>query len=192
MYKLNTGFRWASSAQAESKVIALSLPPENSHSDLEKLEEHQVSTVAQLPNRSEVDANKNVTKTSSEQQLEYLLSNLLKYGVLIASAVVLLGGILYLIHHGAEPAEYHFFRGEPLQFRSPAGVVQAVFSGSDAYGGLRLRGIIQLGLLLLIATPILRVVISLLAFLLKREFIYVIVTLLVLVSLSYSLLGAYY
>ncbi|RCJ24614.1 hypothetical protein A6S26_18955 [Nostoc sp. ATCC 43529] len=63
---------------------------------------------------------------------------------------------------------------------------------SDAYGGLRQRGIIQLGLLLLIATPILRVVISLLAFLIKREFIYVIVTLLVLASLTYSLIGAYY
>ncbi|MBW4677650.1 MAG: DUF1634 domain-containing protein [Desmonostoc geniculatum HA4340-LM1] len=187
MYKLNAGFRWASSTQAESKVIALTLPQENSHSDIDKLEPQQVSTVAELPDSSEID-----TKTSSEQQLEYLLSNLLKYGVLIASAVVLLGGILYLIHHGAEPAEYHFFQGEPLQFRSPGGVVQAVLSGSDAYGGLRLRGIIQLGLLLLIATPILRVIISLLVFLMKREFIYVIVTLLVLASLTYSLVGAYY
>ncbi|MFN6537149.1 MAG: DUF1634 domain-containing protein [Nostoc sp. EkiNYC01] len=192
MYKLNAGFRWAPSTQAESKVIALTLPQKNSHSDIEKLEAQQVTTVAELPNSSEIDANKNVTKTSSEQQLEYLLSNLLKYGVLIASAVVLLGGILYLIHHGGEPAEYHFFRGEPLQFRSPGGVVQAVLSGSDAYGGLRLRGIIQLGLLLLIATPILRVIISLLAFLVQREFIYVIVTLLVLASLTYSLVGAYY
>ncbi|MDZ8108323.1 MAG: DUF1634 domain-containing protein [Nostoc sp. DedQUE12a] len=192
MYKLNAGFRWALSAQPESKVIALTLSPENSHSDIEKLEEQQVNKVAQLSDTSEIDANKNLTKTSSEQQLEYLLSNLLKYGVLIASAVVLLGGILYLIHHGAEPARYQFFRGEPLQFRSPVGVVQAVLSGSDAYDGLRLRGIIQLGLLLLIATPILRVVISLLAFLIKREFIYVIVTLLVLASLTYSLLGAYY
>lgn len=185
MYKLNAGFRWASSTQVESKVIALTLPQKNSHSDIEKLEAQQVSTVAELPNSSEIDANKNVTKTSSEQQLEYLLSNLLKYGVLIASTVVLLGGILYLIHHGGEPAEYHFFRGEPLQFRSPGGVVQAVLSGSDS-------GIIQLGLLLLIATPILRVIISLLAFLVQREFIYVIVTLLVLASLTYSLVGAYY
>ncbi|MDZ8242302.1 MAG: DUF1634 domain-containing protein [Nostoc sp. ChiQUE01a] len=192
MYKLNAGFRWASWPQPESKVITLTLPPENSHSDIEKLEEQQVSKVAELPNSSQIDVNNDVTKTSSEQQLEYLLSNLLKYGVLIASAVVLLGGILYLIHHGGEPARYQFFRGEPLQFRSPAGVVEAVLSGSDAYGGLRLRGIIQLGLLLLIATPILRVIISLLAFLLKREFIYVIVTLLVLASLTYSLLGAYY
>ncbi|MFN6518171.1 MAG: DUF1634 domain-containing protein [Nostoc sp. CreGUA01] len=186
MYKLNAGFRWTSSVQPESKVIALNLLPENSHSDINRLEEQQLSTVSELPNSSEIDANNN------EQKLKYLLSNLLQYGVLIATAVVLLGGILYLIHHGAEPARYQFFRGEPLQFRSPGGVVQAVLSGSDAYGGLRLRGIIQLGLLLLIATPILRVVVSLLVFLLKREFIYVIVTLLVLASLTYSLIAAYY
>ncbi|MBD2616599.1 MAG: DUF1634 domain-containing protein [Nostoc sp. ZfuVER08] len=192
MYKINTGFGWASSPQPKSKVIALTLPPENSDCDIENLEAQQVDKLAQLPNTCEIDANNNVSKTSSEQQLEYLLSNLLKYGVLTASAVVLVGGILYLIHHGGEPARYQLFQGEPLQFRSPVGVVQAVFSGSDAYGGLRLRGIIQLGLLLLIATPILRVVISLLTFLLKREFIYVIVTFLVLASLTYSLLGAYY
>jgi uncharacterized membrane protein len=191
MYKLNSSFRWTFLAQPDSEVVTLTLPQKDSDSNIEQLEQHP-STVAQLPNSCEIDANKNVTKTLSEQQLEYLLSNLMKYGVLIASAVVLLGGILYLIHHGAEPAEYHFFQGEPSEFRSPAGVVKAVLSGSDAYGGLRLRGIIQLGLLLLIATPILRVFISLLVFLLQREFIYVIVTLLVMASLIYSLVGAYY
>ncbi|MEH1854541.1 MAG: DUF1634 domain-containing protein [Nostoc sp.] len=192
MYKFNNSFHWALLAQPNSEVATLTLPPENTDSNIEKLKEQNTSPVAQLPNEGEIDVNNNVIKTLSEQQLEYLLSNLMKYGVLIASAVVLLGGILYLIHHGAEPAEYRFFRGEPSEFRSPIGVVKVVLSGSDAYTGLRLRGIIQLGLLLLIATPILRVFISLLTFLLQREFIYVIVTLLVMASLTYSLVGAYY
>jgi uncharacterized membrane protein len=191
MYKFNNSFRWALLAQPDSEVVTLTLPQKEPDSNIEQLEQC-TSTVAQLPTSCEIAANKNVTKTSSEQQLEYLLSNLMKYGVLIASAVVLLGGILYLIHHGAEPAGYHFFQGEPSEFCSPAGVIKAVLSGSDAYGGLRLRSIIQLGLLLLIATPILRVFISLLVFMLQREFIYVIVTLLVLTSLIYSLVGAYY
>jgi uncharacterized membrane protein len=192
MYKFNPGFPWGLSAKPDSEVVVLTLAPEAQDSNIEKLEQQGVSTVEQFTNNSEIDANNNLTKTSSEQQLEYLLSNLLKYGVLLASAVVLLGGVLYLVHHGAEPAEYHFFRGEPSELRSPAGVVTAVLSGSDAYGGLRLRGIIQLGLLLLIATPILRVIVSLLVFLIQREFIYVIVTLLVLASLTYSLIGAYF
>ncbi|MCC5643403.1 DUF1634 domain-containing protein [Nostoc sp. CHAB 5824] len=191
MYKFNSRFCWTLLTQPDIEVMTLTLPQKHPDTNIEQLEQHP-NTVAQLLNNCEIDVNKNVTKTSSEQQLEYLLSNFMKYGVLIASAVVLLGGILYLIHHGAEPAEYHFFRGEPSELRSPLGVVKAVLSGSDAYGGLRLRGIIQLGLLLLIATPIVRVFISLLAFLLQREFIYVIITLLVMASLIYSLVGAYY
>ncbi|MCC5660434.1 DUF1634 domain-containing protein [Nostoc sp. XA010] len=191
MYKFNNTFRWTFLAQPDIEVVTLTLPQKDIDSNIEPLEQSS-NTVAQLPNSCEIDVNKNLTKTSSEQQLEYLLSNLMKYGVLIASAVVLLGGILYLIHHGAEPAGYHFFQGEPSEFSSPAGVVKAVFSGSDAYGGLHLRAIIQLGLLLLIATPIVRVFISLLTFLLQREFIYVIVTLLVMTSLIYSVVGAYY
>ncbi|WP_442938309.1 hypothetical protein [Nostoc sp.] len=39
----------------------------------------------------------------------------MKYGVLIASVVVLVGGILYLIHHGAEPAGYRYFSGRTIQ-----------------------------------------------------------------------------
>ncbi|RUS96464.1 hypothetical protein DSM107003_25610 [Trichormus variabilis SAG 1403-4b] len=92
---------------------------------------------------------------------------------------------MYLLHHGSEPAEYQFFRGTPSEFHSPGGVVTAVLSGSR-------RGIIQLGLLLLIATPILRVIVSLFSFLIRREFIYVIITSIVLASLTYSLVGAYY
>jgi uncharacterized membrane protein len=122
---------------------------------------------------------------SNQLQIELLLSNLLRSGVFLASAVVLFGGILYLIRHGTEPVDYKYFLGEPAQFRSPMGVIEAVSSGSS-------RGIIQLGLLLLIATPIVRVAISLLAFLWRRDFTYVAIALFVLLGLLYSLLGAYF
>ncbi|NEU75741.1 DUF1634 domain-containing protein [Hassallia byssoidea VB512170] len=178
MYKFNSsGWEWKSSVQSKVELVALPLQSEPD-SDIQELTEraHKIT--------DDIDSN-SITKTSSEQQLENLLSNLLKYGVFIASAVVLLGGILYLIRHGAEPAEYQFFRGTPSQFRSPTGVVEAVFSGSS-------RGIIQLGLLLLIATPIVRVIVSLLAFIRRRDLIYIFVNLFVLAALTYSLIGAYY
>ncbi len=176
MYKFNSsGWEWKSSVQSNVELVALSLHSEPD-SDIQELTE--------CANKITRDID-SITKTSSEQQLENLLSNLLKYGVLIASAVVLFGGILYLIRHGAEPAEYQFFRGTPSEFRSPTGVVKAVFSGSS-------RGIIQLGLLLLIAIPIVRVVVSLLAFIRRRDLIYILVNLFVLAALSYSLIGAYY
>jgi uncharacterized membrane protein len=185
MYKINSGFRWTTTADTEREIFALALAPEDIDSDLQQLEEHRLNNVGQLNHNCEMDSNQKLTKTQSEQELEYLLSNLLKYGVLIASAVVLFGGILYLLNHGSEPAEYQFFRGTPSEFHSPGGIVTAVLSGSR-------RGIIQLGLLLLIATPILRVIVSLFSFLIRREFIYVIITSIVLASLTYSLVGAYY
>jgi uncharacterized membrane protein len=185
MYQFNADFQSLSSTQSDSEAVAIVLPQEDVDSDIEKLKELQPSTGAHLPNGCEMDYKNNITKTLSEQQLESLLSNLLKYGVLIASSVVFIGGILYLIRHGSEPVPYKFFQGEPLELCSPIGVVNAVLSGSS-------RGIIQFGLLLLIATPVLRVIISLLAFIWRREFIYVFVTLFVLASLTYSLVGAYY
>jgi len=177
MYEYNAGIYQNSTVQPNSEAVVISVPSQEANDG--KIAEQKVT------NNCETGTKKTFVKTSTEQQLEYLLSNLLKYGVLLASAVVLLGGILYLIHHGNEPADYHIFHGTPSEFRSPVGVLGAVLSGSR-------RGIIQLGLLLLIATPILRVIISLLTFLLKREFIYVIITSLVLASLTYSLIGAYY
>lgn len=178
MYKFNSsGWEWKSSVQSKVEIVALPLQSELD-SDIQELTERANKITRDIDSNS-------ITKTSSEQQLENLLSNLLKYGVLIASAVVLLGGILYLIRHGAEPAEYQFFSGTPSEFCSPKGVVEAVFSGSS-------RGIIQLGLLLLIAIPIVRVIVSLLAFIRRRDLIYIIVNLFVLAALTYSLIGAYY
>ncbi|MBN3922159.1 DUF1634 domain-containing protein [Nostoc sp. NMS4] len=118
----------------------------------------------------------------SEHQVEQFVGNLLRFGVLCATTLVLIGGVLYLIHYGNSPANYQFFRGEPADFRSLGGVETAVLVG-------RRRGIIQFGLLLLIATPIARVVFSLFAFVLQRELTYIIVTLIVLAGLFYSLLG---
>jgi uncharacterized membrane protein len=161
-----------------SKVDAIQLQPEETDSEIEALKERAKNA------DSQVDTHKDLIQTENEEQLAKLLSNLLKYGVLLASAVVLFGGIIYLVHQWDEPAKYTIFKGEAEQFRSPQGIVKAVLAGSD-------RAIIQLGLLVLVAIPILRVIISLFAFLRMRNFIYVVITLLVLICLSYSLLGAY-
>lgn len=118
----------------------------------------------------------------SEHQVEQFVGNLLRYGVIITTSVVFVGGILYLIRYGNNPANYEFFRGEPADFSSLEGVGTAVLSG-------RRRGIIQFGLLLLIATPIARVVFSLFAFVRQRDWTYIIITLIVLISLIYSLVG---
>ncbi len=115
--------------------------------------------------------------------MEVILGNLLRSGVLLSAAVVLWGGCIYLSRHAHEPANYRVFVGEPSEFRSVSGVIQSVKNG-------RGRGLIQLGLLLLIATPIARVTFSVAGFAIERDRLYVTFTLIVLAILLYSLLGS--
>jgi uncharacterized membrane protein len=121
-------------------------------------------------------------RKKSQLGFELYIGNLLRGGVILSTALVLLGGILYLKRHGAETPNYHLFQGEPTEFRSPLGVIPSILSG-------RRRGIIQLGLLLLIATPVVRVICSLIAYGRQRDYTYVTVTLIVLLGLLYSLIG---
>jgi len=109
----------------------------------------------------------------SDQKTEQVIGNLLRFGVMTAASVVLIGAILYLVRHGGEHVNYAVFRGEPDDLRNVPGIVSLALS-------LRARGIIQLGLLLLIATPVARVVFSVFAFILERDRLYVAATLIVL------------
>jgi uncharacterized membrane protein len=118
-----------------------------------------------------------------DHRIEVILGNLLRVGVLISAAVVLCGACIYLSRHAHEPADYRVFKGEPSDFRTISGVIQSVLNG-------RGRGWIQLGLLLLIATPIARVAFSIVGFALERDRLYVAFTLIVLAILLYSLLGS--
>ena len=116
----------------------------------------------------------------SDERVEQFLGNLLRAGVVLAAAVVLVGGTVYLAHHAREPRNFRVFQGEASEFRTPTGIVEAAREG-------RGRGIIQLGLLLLIATPVARVLFSALAFARQRDWLYVALTLVVLAVLLYSL-----
>jgi uncharacterized membrane protein len=119
----------------------------------------------------------------NDEHIATVISRLLRIGVTAAAAVVLLGGILYLAGHGTAQPAYHIFESEPAGLRSVRGVLQDAFL-------LHPRGIIQLGLLLLIATPIARVAFSVLAFARQGDRLYVLVTIIVLAVLIYSLLAS--
>ena len=118
----------------------------------------------------------------SDEQVEKIVGSLLRSGVIAAGIVVLAGGIIYLIRYGANLPDYSAFQGVPAEFRSVGGIITAAFT-------FRSRGLIQLGLLLLIATPVARVTFSIFAFALQRDRIYIVITLIVLGVLIYSLAG---
>jgi len=120
----------------------------------------------------------------SDERFEGVIGTLLRAGVLTAAAVVLAGGIIFLARHGGETPAYHVFRGEPTDLRSVAGILRDASTVSG-------RGLIQFGLLLLIATPVARVVLSVAIFALERDVRYVGITLLVLSVLLYSLVVGY-
>jgi uncharacterized membrane protein len=118
-----------------------------------------------------------------DRRMEVILGNLLRTGVMFSAAVVLWGACIYLYRHWHETADYKIFRGEPSDYRSIPGVIQSVLGGHG-------RGWIQLGLLLLIATPIVRVAFSIVGFSIERDRLYVGFTCVVLAILLYSLLGS--
>ena len=113
-------------------------------------------------------------------ELEQRLGTLLRAGVVLSAVVTLLGGIMYLAAHGGASASYHVFVGEPAPLRTVGGVIAGVLRGDSA-------AIIQLGVLLLIATPVARVFISVIGFARERDWMYVCCSLIVLALLCYSL-----
>jgi uncharacterized membrane protein len=119
---------------------------------------------------------------AAEQRLDQMIGTLLRLGVLCATVVASAGGIVFLVRHGAEPPAYGVFRGEPQDLRSLRGIVADVLA-------LRGRGLIQLGLLLLLATPVARVALTLVAFTRLGDRRYVVITAIVFGLLLFSLLG---
>jgi len=118
----------------------------------------------------------------TDRRMDEIIGRLLQAGVILAAVFVLAGGVVYLARHSTPVTNYHVFQGEPAELRTVPGILHEALA-------LRGRGLIQLGLLILIATPIARVAFSVLAFLYERDWTYVAVTLVVLGLLFYSLLG---
>ena len=114
-------------------------------------------------------------------EVEQIVGQLLRAGVLLAAFVVLSGGVLFLAKNAHERRDYREFHGVSASLKSISGVV----SGA---GHLDPESVIQLGLLLLIATPMARVVFSVVAFGLERDWLYVALTMIVLGVLIFSLL----
>ena len=107
----------------------------------------------------------------TDERVEQIIGSLLRAGVVAAACVVFAGGSWYLAAHGMETPQYRPFR--PVWWK-----------WSD-WG--RPAGLIELGLSILIATPVARVAFSLAAFALERDRTYVWITLGVLLVLLFSL-----
>jgi len=118
-----------------------------------------------------------------EHRIERSLGKLLTVGTAVAG-VVLLAGIVRLILHapaGVRPA-YGQFSPAAERGKGVAEILTSVLV-------LDAHALMLAGVLVLILTPVARVVFTLAAFALRRDWLYVAMTTLVLVVLAYGLLG---
>lgn len=126
---------------------------------------------------------KKVKGLLADHDIEVIVGTLLRYGVMTASIIVLLGGVYFLIQHGQSPVpSYHHFVGESIGYTTFTGIV-------DGASALQAKAIVQLGVMVLIATPILRILFSLIGFTLEKDKLYIGITLLVLCVILLSTFG---
>jgi uncharacterized membrane protein len=116
----------------------------------------------------------------TDHAVEQMIGRLLQIGVLVAAVVTIVGGVFLLAQYGSAVPDYSVFRGQPAYLTSLGGIARGIMA-------FRSESVVQLGLVLLIATPIARVACTLVAFILQRDRVYVAITALVLALLLYGL-----
>ena len=110
------------------------------------------------------------------RQAELIISHVLRGGVLLSAAIISSGVVLFYVRafasggHGEDPSAFP---------HTLASVGQGLARGDP-------QAIIIFGLLVLLATPVVRVAVSIVAFLLERDWRYVVITTLVLLILLIS------
>lgn len=124
----------------------------------------------------------------AERDMELFIGKLLRYGVMLACGITLFGGIVYLFqNHGVSMEHYkptpddQPFPGVEYYLRELSTIIPRVLSFDGA-------AIIQLGVCVLIATPILRVAFSVIGFLVEKDYMYVTITLIVLAIIMANML----
>lgn len=122
------------------------------------------------------------TKPEQDVMMQLLIGNLLRLGVFVAALFVLLGGIFYLAEHGRALPQVYQFTGEPEALTHFPSIL------SNALKGQALA-LIQTGLLVLIFTPIVRVILSVFLFAYEKDYLYVAITLVVFGFLLVGLFG---
>jgi uncharacterized membrane protein len=109
---------------------------------------------------------------------ELLISAVLRGGVFLSGGVTLLGVLIFFIQQRGQPL------GDVTDLKYPH-TLSDVFAGVGHGSGM---AIILLGLLLLIATPVTRIAVSIVAFANERDWRYVAITSVVLLILLISFL----
>jgi uncharacterized membrane protein len=138
---------------------------------------------------------KHAPTAEEDQRLEVAIAMLLRIGVVIAAVLVAIGGIIALRHPESTVPNFRVFHAPvfhaPGEAATAAPAHTAIYSISAVFRQLRGGSgatIIALGLLVLIATPIARVVFAIIGFARERDTLYTVISLVVLAILAFSLI----
>ena len=118
----------------------------------------------------------------NDYKIEQIIGVLLRVGVSLSALLVLGSGIAFLALNYNVRADHHTFHQERAALTGLTGVI-------DGAAHLQADAIIQLGLLILIATPVARVLFAVFAFALEKDWTYVVVSLIVFCVLMATLTG---
>jgi uncharacterized membrane protein len=117
-----------------------------------------------------------------DPDMELLISRIMRYGIVLASTIVIIGCVTFLTQYGSAKPQYSKFVGQPEQFTNVSGIISSL----NTMNG---RGLIEFGLLVLIAIPVLRVAFSIGSFMVEKDKTYVVITCIVFALLLFSLFG---
>jgi len=116
-----------------------------------------------------------------DKDIQLTIGALLRYGIWTSLFVSITGGVLYLIKHYPEVVHYDNFKGEDTNlFQLLSATLQGAGKGNA-------RDIIMTGILLLFLTPVLRIIFSLVAFFLEKDYLYTAITLIVIIIIALSI-----
>ncbi|MNI12978.1 hypothetical protein D3C87_844300 [compost metagenome] len=117
-----------------------------------------------------------------DKDIQLILGTLLRAGVIISMGIVLIGGVIFLIHNKGVITDYKVFKPELARFSS----IAAIFKGVLTFQG---DAVVQFGILMLIFTPIARIVFAIFSFLIERDYLYVLIGFIILAIITISLNG---
>jgi uncharacterized membrane protein len=120
-------------------------------------------------------------KIFKDKDIRLLLSYVLRAGTIVSISVVFIGGIFFIYRHGQSISDYSHFNGIPRFIQNASGIFHGIWA-------LHGQAMIQFGIVLLIATPILRVVFSAIGFVLEKDYMYLCISLLVLGIIFFSMM----
>lgn len=136
------------------------------------------------PIRLEADQQKAKPGSLKDKDMQVIIGWILRGGVAVSMFLVFIGGVFFVYRHGHSIPDYRTFKGVPDFIHSLGGILNGVIT-------LKGQAIIQLGIILLIATPVVRVAFSAIGFVLEKDYLYTFITLIVLLIILASMISGH-